>query len=86
MNTSSDTSQQTYTLEEIIRQKAEKRKEIQASKEQIHQAIQNIFRRDEGASGTNDLISNITSGIAIFKGIMTGFKIIRRIRTFFRHK
>ena len=43
-----------------------------------------LFHPSEAVRGANALMSNFSSGIAIFNGVMTGFKIIKRIRNLFR--
>lgn len=86
MNNSSDHSQPSITLEDIIRMKKEKLEEIRASKERIHIAARDLFHPNQTEPGIPTLMNNFNSGIAIFNGIMTGFKIIKRIRSLFRHK
>ncbi len=78
------TSPNRTTLAMISQQKAEKLAEIQASKQRINQQAKELFRPSEDSGNTHHLMNNFSSGIAIFNGIMTGFKIIRRIRNLFR--
>lgn len=86
MNIPNETQKPTITLEIICRQKAEKLAEIRESKQRITDQTAQLFRPDEPSGGTNMLVNNFSSGIAIFNGIMTGFKIIKRIRSLFRRK
>ena len=72
------------TLEDIVRMKAEKLEEIRASKGRIRNAAQDLFRPKRTDTDNNVLMNNVSSGIAIFNGIMTGFRIINRIRKFFQ--
>lgn len=72
------------TLEDIVRMKAEKLEEIRASKGRIRNAAQDFFRPKRTDTDDNVLMNNVSSGIAIFNGIMTGFRIINRIRKFFQ--
>lgn len=72
------------TLEDIVRMKAEKLEEIRASKRRIRNAAQDLFRPKRTDTDDNVLMNNVSSGIAIFNGIMTGFRIINRIRKFFQ--
>ena len=75
MNTSPDNSKVTITLDTIYQQKMERLTEIRASKQRII----------ETTNHTNLLMNNFQSGFAILNGIITGLKIIKRIRNFFRH-
>ena len=74
------------TLDMICQQKAEKKAEIQASKMRIAKQAREIFRPTETLNSANSLMNNFNSGIAIFNGVMTGFKIIRRIRSLFSRR
>jgi hypothetical protein len=84
MDTQKATSLNKITLAMISQQKTEKLAEIQASKQRITQQAKELFRPSEDSGNTHHLMNNFSSGIAIFNGIMTGFKIIRRIRNLFR--
>mgnify|MGYP006366568597 CR=1 FL=1 len=84
MNNPQENSKTVITLEMICQQKAEKLAEIRASKAKIQQTATELFHPSEAVRGANALMSNFSSGIAIFNGVMTGFKIIKRIRNFFR--
>ena len=86
MNTPKTTPKEVITLDKIYQQKAEKLAEIQASKQRIVSQARELFHQSETVGGTNTLMNNFSSGIAIFNGIMTGFKIIKRIRNLFRSK
>ena len=86
MNTPKTTPKEVITLDKIYQQKAEKLAEIQASKQRIANQTRELFHPSETANETNALVNNFSSGIAIFNGIMTGFKIIKRIRNLFRSK
>ena len=80
------TPSQPITLDMICQQKAEKLAEIRASKQRIANNAREIFNPSETINSANSLMSNFNSGMAIFNGIMTGFKIIKRIREFFRKR
>lgn len=87
MNTQQDTTQTVITLDMICQQKAEKLAEIRASKQRITDQARALFQPAEEAMGSAKLLtSNFSSGIAIFNGVMTGIKIIKRIRKFFRRR
>lgn len=86
MTTPDNTTIKPITLEMICQQKAEKLTEIRASKQRISESAQQLFHPVENSGGTNMLVNNFSSGIAIFNGVMTGFKIIKRIRSLFKRK
>lgn len=86
MNTQQDTSRTVITLDMICQQKAEKLTEIRASKQRITDRTRELFHPTETYESANALMNNFSSGIAIFNGVMTGFKIIKRIRSFFRRR
>ena len=84
MNTNPNTLKTAITLEMILQQKAEKLAEIQASKKKIAGHAQELLHPSDHVGSSNALMNNFSSGIAIFNGVMTGFKIIKRIRNLFR--
>lgn len=84
MNHPSNQSKNMITLDDIVQMKAEKLKEIRASKARIHSVTQDLFHPNENTSGNFGLISNFGSGMAILNGVITGFKIIKRIRRLLR--
>ena len=86
MNTPKTTPKEVITLDKIYQQKAEKLAEIQTSKQRIANQARELFHPSGTVGGTNILMNNFSSGIAIFNGVMTGFKIIKRIRNLFRSK
>ena len=86
MNTQQDTPKTVITLDMICQQKADKLAEIQASKQRIADQARELFHPSEVIGGAKLLSNNFSSGIAIFNGVMTGFKIIKRIRKFFQRK
>lgn len=86
MNTSNEPKSERITLEMLCQQKAERLAEIRASKQKLTDYTRQLFQPTETTGGTNALMNNFSSGIAIFNGVMTGFKIIKRIRSLFRRK
>jgi hypothetical protein len=86
MNTSNDTPQNMMTLEKICQLKSEKLAEIRTSKQRITETARQIFRPNESTTKPHTLMNNFHSGIAIFNGVMTGFKIMKRIRNLFYHR
>ena len=86
MNTQQNTPKTVITLDMICQQKADKLAEIQASKQRIADQARELFHPSEVIGGAKVLSNNFSSGIAIFNGVMTGFKIIKRIRKFFQRR
>lgn len=86
MNTPQETPKNVITLDMIAQQKAEKLKEIRASKQRIVDNARQIFHPTETLNSANTLMNNFSSGMVIFNGVLTGFKIIKRIRSFFKKK
>lgn len=75
-----------FTLEMICQQKEEKLAEIRASKQRISDSVDHLFKPEESTEDSHTVMHNFNSGIAIFNGLITGFKIIKRIRNFFRKR
>ena len=86
MTTPDNIPNKPITLEMICQQKAEKLTEIRASKQKITESARQLFHPIETTGGTNMLVNNFSSGIAIFNGVITGFKIIKRIRSLIKRK
>lgn len=86
MNTPNEPQRIKVTLEMISQQKVQKLTEIRESKQRITDTAIQLFRPNEVQGGSNALMNNFSSGIAIFNGVMTGFKIIKRIRSLFKRK
>lgn len=86
MNTPNEPQRTKVTLEMISQQKVQKLTEIRESKQRITDTAIQLFRPNEVQGGSNALMNNFSSGIAIFNGVMTGFKIIKRIRSLFKRK
>lgn len=84
--TTQDTPKPMLTLDMICQQKAEKLAEIRASRQRIVDHTRDIFRPAETIQGANSLMNSFSSGMVLFNGVLTGFKIIKRIRNFFRRK
>ena len=86
MDTSKATSREVITLDKICQQKSEKLAEIRASKQRITENVREIFRPSSNIEEGKTLMNNFSSGIAILNVIITGLKIIKRIRNLFRGK
>ena len=79
-------SNATYTLEDIIARKQAKRKEILQSEENVQTLAQDLFAPNESKNKLDGLMQHVNMGIAAYDGIMTGIKILRRVRGFFDRK
>lgn len=86
MNTPQENPKNVITLDMISQQKTEKLEEIRASKKRIVDNARQIFHPTETLNSANTLMNNFSSGMVIFNGVLTGFKIIKRIRSFFKKK
>lgn len=74
------------TLEEITRRKNEKREEVRKSKARMVQTIRGMFVPEENKGGVEGLMQHVSTGIAVYDGVMTGIKIMRRIKSLFIRK
>lgn len=79
-------NQPTITLDKIRQLKAEKLTDIRISRQRITNHVHELFYPSATTNSNNALFDNMGSGIAIFNGILTGFKIFKQIRNFFRRK
>ena len=72
---------QTITLEYIARLKAEKLEEIRA----MSRTTRRIFAPLAPAASKGDaLMRSFNTGMAVFDGVMLGWKILKQVRRFFR--
>lgn len=75
-----------YTIEMIRQQRLDKTAEVLQSKERMQQLARQLFAPQESKSKLEGMMQHINTGIAAYDGILTGMKILRRIRTFFGRK
>lgn len=71
------------TLEAITALKEKKREEIRAVKENMSSIMSDILEPSESKKGMEGIMQNISTGMAIYDGVQTGMKIIKRVRSFF---
>lgn len=83
MNTTSATDSK-ITLEDIIQRRNELKKEIDTQNKVIIKSVRNIFAPEPSGSPTNAMMKSFTTGLAIYDGVMTGIKIMRKIRAFLK--
>lgn len=84
MNTGISKSQ--ITLEEITRQKRAVRLQIREQRDRIQQTATELFSPVKATTKVEMLMNSVNSGIAVFDGVMTGLRIMRRVRGLFRRK
>ncbi|MCE2617610.1 MAG: hypothetical protein ACTTKN_00695 [Phocaeicola sp.] len=68
------------TLKDIHQLRKDKLTEVREQGNKIKDAVHNIFMPQEKETGINGLMQYVSTGVAIYDGILTGLKIIRRIR------
>lgn len=72
-----------YTLEMIRQQRIDKKKEILQSKEQMLHLAHQLFAPPQSKNKFEGMMQHVNMGIAAYDGLMTGIKVLRRVRTFF---
>ena len=78
-----NTQQPYYTIEIIRQQRLNKKEELSQSKERMQQLAHQLFAPQESKNKFEGMMQHINMGIAAYDGVMTGVKILRRIRYFF---
>ena len=81
-----NTSKKLITLEEISRQKKDVYRQIKEQKQLIQLTATDLFAPVKAANKVELLMNSVNSGIAVVDGVMTGMKVMRRVRSFFRRK
>lgn len=75
------------SLEEIAQKKAELLQQIRIRKKNMRDLAGNIFAPLSPVSTkANSLTKAFNTGMAVFNGIMTGWKFIRQFKNFFSKK
>ena len=72
-----------YSVESIAQRRAEKKEEILRSKARIQNLTQELFATQKSKNQMDNMMQHINAGIAAYDGLMTGLKILRRVRGFF---
>lgn len=72
-----------YTLEMIRQQRIDKKKEILQSKEQMLHLAHQLFAPPQSKNKFEGMMQHVNMGIAAYDGLMTGIKVLRRVRAFF---
>lgn len=72
------------TLEEISRRKAELRLKIEKQRSIIIASVKETFAPTPSETSLHPVMRSFSTGLAIFDGVMTGIKIMRRIKAFFK--
>ena len=81
-----NTSKKLITLEEISRQKKDVYRQIKEQKQLIQLTATDLFAPGKAANKVELFMNSVNSGIAVVDGVMTGMKVMRRVRSFFRRK
>ena len=68
------------------RRKAEKREEVLKAKTQITETLRELFVPEENKGGIEGIMQHVNTGIAVYDGVMTGIKIMRKVRSYFTKK
>ena len=66
-----------YSVESIAQRRAEKKEEI------LQNLTQELFAPQKSKNQMDNMMQHINAGIAAYDGLMTGLKILRRVRGFF---
>lgn len=74
------------TLEVIARRKAEKLEEVRKAKKEMVQTLRDLFAPVEQRGGMEGIMQQVSTGIAVYDGVRTGIKIMKRVRGFFRKR
>ena len=74
------------TLEEISRRKKEVKKQIEIQKVLMTSTASELFSPTKATNKMEFFMNSFNSGMAVFDGVMTGLKIMRRIRLLFKKK
>lgn len=86
MNISTPDKVQIITLDVIAQLKAQKLKEVQQAKADMAETLHNIFAPVQKQTGSDGFMHHIHTGIAVFEGMRTGIKIIKRVKSLFHKK
>lgn len=81
-----NTQQPYYTLDTIRQQRLNKKQEVLQSKERMQHLAHQLFAPQESKNKFEGMMQHINMGIAAYDGVMTGVKILRRVRYFFGDK
>lgn len=74
------------TLEEISQRKKEVKRQINIQKALMQSTASELFAPTKAANKMELFMNSFNSGMAVFDGVMTGLKIMRRVRLLFRKK
>lgn len=81
-----NTSKRQITLEDISRQKKDIHRQIKEQKQLIQLTASDLFAPVKASNKVELLMNSVNSGLAVVDGVMTGMKIMRRVRSFFKRK
>ena len=74
------------TLEEISSRKKEVQRQIKEQQQLMQSTAAGLFAPVTAANKVELFMNSVNSGMAMFDGVMTGIKVVRRVRGFFKRK
>ena len=77
------TQQKTITLEEIGKRKEALRLQIEKQRSVIISSVKKTFATPT-EKAAHPIMQSFNTGLAIFDGVMTGIKIMRRVKAFLK--
>lgn len=80
------TSKNKITFDQIAQSKTKVRKSLREQKELLTTEVKDLFSPFTPDPGTPPLLRSFSTGMAIYEGVMTGVKIIKRVRKFLHRK
>ncbi|RHR83310.1 hypothetical protein DWW69_00480 [Bacteroides sp. AF16-49] len=78
------TQQKTITLEEIGKRKEALRLQIEKQRSVIISSVKKTFAPTPTEKAAHPIMQSFNTGLAIFDGVMTGIKIMRRVKAFLK--
>lgn len=78
--------QVSYSIDDIRKRRLAKREELKLSKDRMQDLTRQLFAPQQGKNKIDSLMQQVNMGIAAYDGLMTGIKILRRVRGFFAGK
>lgn len=74
------------TLDEISERKKAVRKKLVVQKNTILELAKELFAPQPKEEGINSFMQSFNKGLALYDGVMTGIKLMRKVRRFFMKK
>lgn len=71
------------TLDEISERKKAVRKELMVQRNAILEQAKELFSPQPKEEGINSFMQSFNKGLALYDGVMTGIKLMKKVRGFF---